>query len=429
MNRYLYTLLVTLLLPLFLLYLLWRSRKEPAYRQRWGERLAWTKPQRSGGILVHCASMGETLAALPLIRALQQRYPDRLITVTTTTPSGSEQVRQHLGDSVQHCYLPLDLSGFSRRFLKALNPELVILMETELWPNLVHHAQRQGVKLMLANARMSARSARGYLRFPGLVKPLLNGLDAVAMQNEVDGERMMMLGLEPAKITVCGSLKFDIAVSAEAMGETERQRRELLGERSVWCAGSTHPGEFEVMLAAHRRLLALHPDLLLLLVPRHPQQFEAAFALSRAAGFVTARRSEGALSEGTQVVIGDTMGELIQLYGMADVAFVGGSLIPRGGHNPLEPAALAKPILMGPHDFNFAEIGETLVRAGALKRVANEEELAAQVEHLLSLPSQAKATGKLGQRVVEINRGSTQRQCHLAEQLLEAHTAEQALNP
>ncbi len=419
MNRFVYSLLLTLLLPLVLLYLLWRSRKEPGYRRRLGERLGVTRPAQGGGILVHCASVGETLAALPLIRALQARYPDKRLTVTSTTPTGSAQVRQQLGDRVQHCYLPLDLPGPCRRFLRALQPELVILLETELWPNLIHTAKRQGIPVMLANARLSARSARGYQRWPRLVGPMLAQLDAVAMQNEVDAERLVALGLDPAKLTVCGSLKFDLQIAADAEQRLAEQRRETLGERSVWCAGSTHPGEFEQALDAHRQLLTTHPDLLLILVPRHPEQFDTAFTLSQQAGLRVVRRSQGTpVGDEVQVLIGDTMGELLTLYGFSDACLVGGSLIPRGGHNPLEPAALGKPVLMGKHYFNFAEIGDSLKQAGALTVVNDGDELAQQLEQLLSLRSQARARGKQGQRVVEINRGATQRQLALAAQLL-----------
>ncbi|GAA4894559.1 lipid IV(A) 3-deoxy-D-manno-octulosonic acid transferase [Ferrimonas pelagia] len=417
MNRFIYSLLVTLLLPVILLYLLWRSRKDPAYRQRLGERLGRHFPAQQGGIVIHCASMGETLAALPLIRALQARFPHQSITVTSTTPSGSAQVKQHLGDSVQHCYLPLDLPVICQRFVKALRPQLVILVETELWPNLIHACHQNETPVMLTNARLSSRSAQGYARFPKLIQPMLTQLSAVAMQNEVDGERLVSLGLDPAKLTVCGSLKFDVDLAQTS--DIASQRRQWLGERAVWCAGSTHPGEFEQALAAHRQLQQMHPDLLLLLVPRHPEQFEAAIQLSKQAGFQTARRSQSdTVGDEIQVLIGDTMGELMALYGMSDACFVGGSLIERGGHNPLEPAALAKPVLMGPHHFNFAEIGAALVQAGGMSVVSNSDDLAEQLEHLLSLRSQAQAMGKKGQRVVEINRGATQRQLTVAEALL-----------
>ncbi|GAA5192848.1 lipid IV(A) 3-deoxy-D-manno-octulosonic acid transferase [Ferrimonas gelatinilytica] len=421
MNRFVYSLLLTLLLPLVLLYLLWRSRKEPGYRQRLTERFGLTRPARSGGILVHCASVGETLAAMPLIRALQARYPQKTLTVTSTTPTGSAQVRKQLGDSVQHCYLPLDLPGPCKRFLRALQPELVILVETELWPNLIHVSKRQGSKVMVTNARLSARSAEGYQRWPRLVRPMLSELDAVAMQNEIDAERMVSLGLDPAKLRVCGSLKFDLQIPADAEQQLAAQRHDYLGERSVWCAGSTHPGEFEQALDAHRQLLTTHPDLLLILVPRHPEQFDHAFELSQQAGFKVVRRSDqGQVDQSVQVLIGDTMGELLTLYGFSDACLVGGSLIPRGGHNPLEPAALSKPVIMGTHYFNFAEIGDSLRQADAMLVVNNGDELAQQLEQLLSLRSEARAMGKRGLRVVEINRGATQRQQAVAEQLLGA---------
>ncbi|MBY6187925.1 lipid IV(A) 3-deoxy-D-manno-octulosonic acid transferase [Marinobacter hydrocarbonoclasticus] len=419
MNRLLYSLVLTLLLPLILLYLLWRSRKTPEYRQRWGERLGLTLPDVTDAIVVHCASMGETLAAVPLIKALKTRYPDKPILVTSFTPSGSEQVRQRFGDEVSHCYLPLDLPFATARFIKRIKPALVVLMETELWPNLVNQCHKRQVPVMLSNARMSERSARGYARFRRLTRPMLAQLDAVAAQSADDGARLVTLGLDPAKLTICGSLKFDLDLSHAQLGDLKNAREAGFGSRKIWCAGSTHPGEFEQALSAHRALLRFHPDLLLLLVPRHPEQFDHAEALAREAGFSTARRSAGdAVDEAVQVIIGDTMGELLTLYGLADAAFVGGSLIDRGGHNPLEPAALAKPVLMGPHFFNFQEIGQALLQSGGMALVNNADELADQLEHLLSLRNQAEQMGHQGQRVVDTNRGATERQLALASSLL-----------
>ncbi|MBY5923354.1 lipid IV(A) 3-deoxy-D-manno-octulosonic acid transferase [Ferrimonas balearica] len=419
MNRLLYSLLLTLLLPAILIYLLWRSRKNPEYRHRWSERFGLTLPQINDAIVVHCASMGETLAAVPLIEALMARYPGKPILVTSFTPSGSEQVRQRFGDRVAHCYLPLDLPFVVARFVKRLRPSLVVLMETELWPNLIHQCHKRQVPVMLSNARMSERSARGYARFRRLTRPMLAELDAVAAQNAEDGARLVTLGLDPAKLTLCGSLKFDLDLSRANLGDLQQARETGFGDRKIWCAGSTHPGEFEQALAAHRALLRLHPDLLMLLVPRHPEQFEHAETLAKEAGFETVRRSAGGnVAQAVQVVIGDTMGELLTLYGLADAAFVGGSLIERGGHNPLEPAALAKPVLMGPHFFNFQEIGQTLLQAGGMALVNNADELADQLEHLLSLRKQAEQMGHQGQRVVDTNRGATERQLALASTLL-----------
>ncbi|MBW3166072.1 lipid IV(A) 3-deoxy-D-manno-octulosonic acid transferase [Ferrimonas balearica] len=419
MNRLFYSLVLTLLLPVVLAYLLWRSRKAPAYRQRWGERLGLTLPKVNDAIVVHCASMGETLAAVPLIEALRARYPDKPVLVTSFTPSGSEQVKQRFGDSVAHAYLPLDLPFITRRFIRRVRPAMVVLMETELWPNLIHQCHRQRVPVMLSNARMSERSARGYARFPRLTRPMLGELDAVAAQSAEDGARLVTLGLDPAKLTICGSLKFDLDLSRANLADLRQAREQGFGQRKIWCAGSTHPGEFEQALSAHRALLRLHPDLLLLLVPRHPEQFDHAEVLAQQAGFVTARRSGGdSVDESVQVVIGDTMGELLTLYGLADAAFVGGSLIERGGHNPLEPAALGKPVLMGPHFFNFQEIGQALLQAGGMTLVNNADELADQLEHLLSLRKQAEQMGHQGQRVVDTNRGATERQLALASSLL-----------
>ncbi|BDY03100.1 lipid IV(A) 3-deoxy-D-manno-octulosonic acid transferase [Ferrimonas sp. YFM] len=414
MNRILYSLLLILLTPLVLAYLGWRALRSPDYRGRLGERFALNLPRVRAPLIVHCASMGETLAALGLIRTLKQQRPDTPILVTTTTPTGSAQVKQHLGELVHHCYLPLDLSPVMAWFLSRLKPVGVVLMETELWPNLVHHCHKRRIPVILANARLSERSAKGYGRFPSLVGPMLAQLTAVAAQNSTDGARLVKLGAAPAGMTDCGSLKFDIAVDDAERAHANTLRLQLMGERPCWLAASTHPGEFELALAAHKTLLEHFPDLLLMLVPRHPEQFARAADLSQEANLTLARRSDGGpIADTTQVLIGDTMGELKTLCGMSDIALVGGSLIERGGHNPLEPAAFGKPVLMGPHYFNFKEIGDQLKQEGVMLVVEDEHNLVQALDQLLSDHNGRQRMGDAALQFVARNRGATQRQAEV----------------
>ena len=344
-----------------------------------------------------------------MIRRLQRSYPDHVIAVTTTTPTGSDRVRAMLGDSVYHCYAPYDLPGAVERTLRRLRPRCLIIMETELWPNLVHCCARRKVPVVVANARLSERSARGYARFGVLTAPMLAKIATVAAQYPEDGERFRRLGLAAGKLETTGNIKFDIVLSPEQQREAERLSGEWRGAqgRPVWLAASTHQGEEEIILEAFGRIRRFSPATLLVLVPRHPDRFNAVADLCRQRGFVTARRSAGELpGEDTAILLGDTMGELPVFYGACDLAFVGGSLTPVGGHNLLEPAAWKKPVLSGPHLFNFAEISNLLKRSGGLTICADEGALAGAVLELLESPTALRARGEAGRAVVENNRGA-----------------------
>jgi 3-deoxy-D-manno-octulosonic-acid transferase len=371
-----------------------------------------------GGIWVHAVSVGEVIAALPLVERLMASHPELAVTVTTMTPTGSERVRAALGERVHHRYLPYDLPGAVGRFLDDVRPRLGLLMETELWPNLVAGCAARRVPLVLANARLSAGSADGYRKIGGLVRPLLGGLAAIAAQAEADAQRFVALGADPARVKVTGSIKFDLAID-DATRAAGRALREALGaERPCWIAASTHDGEDEQVLAAHAGIRERFPGALLLLVPRHPERFVRVAALCKARGFGVARRSRGETGDEVAVYLGDTMGELLALYAVADVAFVGGSLVPTGGHNPLEPAALGLPVVTGPHLHNFARIASLLEEAGALTRVADAGVLASRVVELLASPERAAAAGAAGREVVERNRGALDRLLTEVETLL-----------
>lgn len=414
MNRTLYTALFHLGLPLIAVRLWWRARRAPAYAKRIGERFAHgLPPMAKGGLWVHAVSVGESIAAAPLVRALLERYPDLPLTLTCMTPTGSERIRALFEGNprVQHCYLPYDLPWGMGRFLDHVQPRLGIVMETELWPNLVNQCARRGIPVALANGRLSARSARGYARFAGLTAPMLQQMSLLAVQTETEAQRFRDLGARPEAVTVTGSIKFDLhpAPDLPERAQALRAQWQALG-RPVWIAASTHQGEDEIILAAHRELLRTHSDALLVLVPRHPERFAQVGTLVEQAGMSVARRATNeAVGPGIQVLLGDTMGELLLLYGTADIAFVGGSLVPNGGHNLLEPAALTKPVLSGPHLFNFQDIAERLTEAKALQVVDDASGLADAVRNLIELPQAARRMGEAGLAVMRANQGALER--------------------
>ncbi|WP_423204775.1 lipid IV(A) 3-deoxy-D-manno-octulosonic acid transferase [Pseudomonas kribbensis] len=414
MNRTLYTALFYLGLPLVAIRLWLRSRKAPAYAKRIGERFSYGMPTlQPGGIWVHAVSVGESIAAAPMIRALLQRYPTLPITVTCMTPTGSERIHALFANEprIQHCYLPYDLPCAAARFLDRVQPKLAVIMETELWPNHIHQCAKRGIPVALANGRLSERSAKGYGRFSKLTAPMLVEMSLFAVQTEAEAQRFRDLGARPETVEVTGSIKFDLTIDPQLLQRAAELRGQWQAqERPVWIAASTHEGEDEVVLNAHRRLLANHPDALLILVPRHPERFNSVFDLCQREGFATVRRSTGAnVDAATSVLLGDTMGELLFLYALADSAFVGGSLVPNGGHNLLEPAALAKPVISGPHLFNFLDIAAQLRSAGALAEVDDAEGLATEVQRLFELPRDAQRMAEAGLSVMRRNQGALQR--------------------
>lgn len=348
-----------------------------------------------------------------MIRSLLQRYPQLPITVTCMTPTGSERIQALFANEprIQHCYLPYDLPCAAARFLDKVQPKLAVIMETELWPNHIHQCAKRGIPVALANARLSARSAKGYGRFAKLTAPMLSEMSLFAVQTETEAERFRSLGARPETVEVTGSIKFDLTIDPQLLARAAALRQQWqASERPVWIAASTHEGEDEVVLAAHRQLLASHPDALLILVPRHPERFNAVFELCQQQGFATVRRSSGEpVAADTSVLLGDTMGELLFLYALADSAFVGGSLVPTGGHNLLEPAALAKPVITGPHLFNFLEIAAMMREVGALQEVDDAEGLAVAVQRLFELPQDAQKMAQAGLKVMQANQGALQR--------------------
>jgi len=421
MNRRLYSVLLYLLSPLLLLYLTIRGVKSADYRQRWSERFAMKRLQQTD-LLIHCVSMGETLAAILLIKQIQKSHPNLSITVTTTSPTGSAEVLRAFADEVQHCYLPFDLAWCSRRFVQRISPQFCIIMETELWPNLIHYLKRSGAKVLLANARLSQKSADAYQKRPRLNLPMLQSVDAIAAQSAHTAERFVALGVARDKVTVCGSLKFDLNIDQARIDAARVMRTNWQAQtRPIWVAGSVHPGEFESVLQAHQQLLQQYPSALMVMVPRHPEQFDAAVSMVKSTGMQWARRSRhDEVTTQTQVIVGDTMGELLTLYAAADQAFVGGTMIKHGGHNPLEPAAVGSPIFIGPNFRDFQEITELLNNEGALQVVNSGADLAKGLTLMFADKKAYFAASEAGKHVVQQNRGALQKQFALVESILQA---------
>ncbi|MGB5649547.1 MAG: lipid IV(A) 3-deoxy-D-manno-octulosonic acid transferase [Sedimenticolaceae bacterium] len=410
MIRRMYTLLMYLVLPLVLLRLLWRSIKVPAYRRRWLERLGvFPPPPCWGGLWIHAVSVGEVQAVLPLIRQLLAEKPALAITVTTTTPTGSARVREQLGEQVFHVYFPYDLPLALTSFIRRVRPRALLMVETEIWPNLLYLCRRHGIYTLLANARLSAKSAGRYARLGRFTRETFTNIDCIAAQSDADARRFRELGVAPGHVQVTGSIKFDMRIPASLDEQVEVLRRQW-GGRPVWVAGSTHEGEDELVLFAHHKVLSRFPNALLILVPRHPERFERVGGLCRRERLRFARRSRAAeYDEGSQVYLGDTMGELPVLLGSADVAFIGGSLVNTGGHNMLEASAQGVAVCFGPHVFNFAAISQMLIEEGAARQVGNEGELADQVIAWFEDVSGRAEVGEKGRQVVETNRGALQR--------------------
>ncbi|HHH13583.1 MAG TPA: 3-deoxy-D-manno-octulosonic acid transferase [Thiolapillus brandeum] len=416
----LYTLLLHLLLPFVVLRLYWRSLRAPDYRRRLAERFGFFRGRPPpGGIWVHAVSVGEVQAIEPLVRHLRERHPERVVILTTSTPTGSARVRALFGDEVFHVYFPYDLPWCVDAFLERVRPRLLVMVETEIWPNLLRLCAKRGIPTLLANGRLSARSARGYARLGDFTRRVFGLIGRVAAQSPADAERFVALGVPAERVAVTGSIKFDQRLLASVQEQVQVVKRIWGEDRPVWVAASTHEGEEEQVLEAHAHILERVPSALLVLVPRHPERFDRVAALVKRRGFGLVRRSEGApCGPETRVFLGDTMGELPLFLGVADVAFIGGSLVKRGGHNMLEAAAQGVPVVFGPHVFNFSAIAALLVEREAAVQVRDARELAGVVGRWLGDASERSRIGENGRRAVEENRGALERLIALVEQQL-----------
>jgi 3-deoxy-D-manno-octulosonic-acid transferase len=420
--RYLYILAVYLAVPLVSLIMLWRGLRDRSYWTNFGERFGFGASLPPGSVWIHAVSVGEVQAAAALVTTLRERYPNISLVVTTLTPTGATRARTLFKDVAQVRYIPFDLPGAVRRFFKRVEPRLAVIFETELWPNLYHQCTRRRIPLVLASARISPRSVNRYRMLGSLIRKALSGGVVVAAQAEGDADRFRSLGADPERTHVTGNIKFDFSVPQD-IGERGRQLRELYAPgRPMWVAGSTHAGEEEIVLEAQRIVRGTHPRALLVLVPRHPPRFDEVARGLQSAGFRFVRRSQGvgerAEGAAAEVLLVDTLGELLDFYAAADVAFVGGSLVPIGGHNLLEPAALGLPILTGPHTANSADIASMLVTRGAAEVVNDADELGGRVSMLLSDADERDRIGALGRDSVDSNRGALGKLLSLIEPLL-----------
>jgi 3-deoxy-D-manno-octulosonic-acid transferase len=420
--RWLYTLLLFLAMPLVMLHLLLRGMRNPAYLRRWSERFGFfDPPPRADGIVIHAVSVGEVNAASALVRSLARAYPDKPLCVTTFTPTGSDRVRDLFGDEFFHVYAPFDTPGSVKRFFRRVRPELLIVMETEIWPNLYVEASRRDVPVLIANARISEHSFGGYRRLRPMTAFALDHASRIAAQSDIDAGRLTRLGADPGRLEVTGNLKFDVSLPPSLLEEGEAIRRGWGVARPVLLAGSTHEGDENVIFAAFGSLLQSFPTALLVLAPRHPERFARVAQQARAEGLEVSLRSDGLdCPSSSQCFIIDTMGELQRLYAACDVAFVGGSLERIGGHNVLEPAALSRPVLVGPHTFNFEDITAQLVATQAALRVHDAQELAEAAGRLFRDPELRRRMGQAGRELVSGGQGALARTLQIVEEVLTA---------
>lgn len=429
MNRFFYSLLLYLATPLVVVKMALRARKASAYGKRWGERFGFfpALPKDKPVIWVHSVSVGETIASAPMVKALIQQYPEHRILITTMTPTGSDQVKalydDKFGRQVEHIYCPYDLPDVQWRFFKKTNPVIALMIDTELWPNTIAACRKRNIPMIIVNARLSARSAKGYARFGSMMRKSLESITMVACQNKDDGQRFIDLGLPEEQLMISGSVKFDISVSDQIRQEGLKLRKQW--ESGLGCpakilvAASTHEGEDQKVINAFKTLQILHKNLLLVLVPRHPERFDSVYDLIQKNRLNALRHSKGShTSPETHVILGDTMGEMMKIYAASDIAFVGGSLIERGGHNMLEPAVLGLPILSGNHVFNFQDISDSLVKAGGMKLVTSSDELVKATRHLLEDRHHYQTMSKNAVAFIDNNRGALAKTLDIINQQL-----------
>ena len=422
--RFLYNLLSYLALIPYAGLFLFRSVSNPAYRRNLGQRFGFGFPRIRESIWLHAVSVGEVQAALPLVRALRRRYPDVRLLVTTVTPTGAARVRAVFGDDVEHSYIPFEFPYAIKRFFRAVNPQAALIMETEIWPNLYRACGVRRIPLVLVSARISPRSVPGYARMLPMIRETLSHGIIIAAQSQSDADRFLALGADPARTTVMGNIKFDVELPEGTRAAGVRLRQETIGDRLVWIAASTHRGEEQQVLDAHRTLLVRHPELLLILVPRHPERFAEVQKLVEKSGFEMISRTDGSpCDHATQVLLGDTMGEMPLFFAASDIAFIAGSLVPIGGHNLLEPAAQGLPVITGPYNSNAQGIADLFVELDACRRVADWQELATVVGECLENPRAAQRLGMNALALLEQNRGALARLLSLLDPLLDERQA------
>jgi len=414
-----YSLLIYLATPFVLLYLAFRGLRDRNYLKRWPERFAFfDAPAAAGAITVHAASMGEVNAASALVRELAALFPATPLCLTTITPTGSDRVRALFANKACHVYAPLDLPGAVRRFFDRVQPRLLIIMETEIWPNLYHEAYSRQIPIVIVNARISEHSIGAYRRFKRLTADALGKVSVIAAQSEGDAARMIEIGAVRDRVTVTGNLKFDINLPPSLLELGDSLRLAWGTDRPILTAGSTHEGDEGPLLEAFKGLLKTFPTALLVLVPRHPERFVRAAQLARSAGLRVSMHSENpGCSRDTQCFVIDSMGVLLHYYAACDVAFVGGSIAALGGQNVLEPAALCKPVVVGPHTFNFRDILKQLVEHGGALQIQDAQGLEDAVRRLFQDPELRDRMGHAGLNLVDSGRGALERTLTLIKNL------------
>ena len=416
MNRTLYSLVGYLLLPLLIIRLFAKSVKAPAYRKRILERLGFVQKINTPVIWIHCVSVGEFRASITLIDTLIKQHPQHKILVTTTTPTGSSALKQHYKNQVLHYYFPFDLSLIVKRYIKRVNPDLCILMETEIWPNLIHALKQRNIPSILINARLSRRSLEKYQKFaPKLISKTLNQLTLIATQNQNSATRFIQLGVVENKVINTGNIKFDLNPTANSA--TTETLKQIIGPRKVITFASTHAGE-EAEIIKHYLKVKEQIDALLVIIPRHPERFNEVEKLAKNADLTVARRSNATPNNTAQILLGDSMGEMLSYFAISDIVFMGGSLNQTGGHNMLEPAAHSKAIIFGPNVFNFAEISADLLNNQASIQVSNAQALFTQIISLLGNSQQLEVLGKNAKQYFDSQKGAVKKIAKLIKNII-----------
>lgn len=404
-----YIMIMYIIQPFIWIRLLWLSKNIPAYRKNWPERygLYFHKNIKTHGIVVHAVSLGETLSIKPLITALHKYYPNIVITLTSMTPTGLELANRYTFNNIQCIYLPYDLPGSIKRFIRKLKPKLIIIMETELWPNLINILYQYNIPIIIANARLSTQSFIKYKKISRFLLCMMQHITIIAAQHKSDASRFLQLGFKKEQLYITGNLKFDITITPHLLKKIEYLKKQWTKKRLTWIASSTHSGEEILLLKVHKHLLTIFPTLLMILSPRHPDRFFNVSHITKKFGLSYIMKSSGTVpTENTQVIINDTIGELMLLYGISDIAFIGGSLVQHGGHNPLEPAAHAIPLIMGPYTFNFHDICTQLYESNGLINVSNSESLIHTISILLNNKTLRIYHGRCAAQVLQKNKGS-----------------------
>ena len=415
-----YSSLFYFLIPFILLRLLWRSIKAPAYRYRWRERFAlYNKKFPQDVIWFHAVSVGEAEALFPLVRQIQKQHPDVRLLITTTTPTGSARVKAVMQDTVEHVYLPYDVPDAVNRFMHCFKPKLAVIMETEIWPNLFLYCGKNDIPLYIINARLSEKSSRGYQKIPSLVHPALAAIKLIATQTQDDANRFIAIGADSEKVLTLGNIKFDVEIPQSIIEQGLQLKTDLFTGRFVWLIASTHKDEEAIFLEIYKEIKPKIPELLLVIVPRHPERFPDVKKLCEQFQLaVVMRTMESRVYLETDVYLVDTMGELKMLYAASDVAFVGGSMVPRGGHNILEAAAVGLPIMFGPYMHNFKEIARGVLSQDAAIQCQNKNDVINVILALYEQPAYRAALSEKGMEFVRQNQGAIGRICAILDQVI-----------